>query len=446
MLPLYTRFLTTSDYGKLDIIQTTISLLIPLITLQAVEAVFRYSIDMKERGNVSTVLVNGLLLCFVGMIVSLLLYPVFKKFEPFSSYVGFFYAIMFLSMTDSIMKQFVRGLGKTTVFVVSDLAYTVSVVSFSILFLIVVRLGLQGYFLSMVLAHLVSIVVLLTFGNVVENLGFRSFDRSLLKSMLIYSVPLIPNGLMWWVMSVSDRYMLTYFIGFDATGIYSVSYKFPSLITLVNSIFFMAWQLSAMEEYGRDGYERFYRNVFGALSSLLLVSTSFVLVILKPLLMIFVAEAFYESWKYVPLLLVGTVFQAFSSFFGTNYTASKKTKGAFSTSVVGAIVNIGINFALIPIWGIQAAAFSTMAAYVAMWLMRVKDTQKFVKIEVDWRNLLLSLTVIGIQILGLYLIENTLIFLAFGSALILVLLFVQRKYIQQVYSFGMRLLSEIRSR
>lgn len=446
MLPLYTRFLTTSDYGKLDIIQTTISLLIPLITLQAVEAVFRYSIDMKERRIASTVLANGLFLCFVGMIVSLLLYPLFKKFEPFSSYVSFFYVIMFLTMIDGMMKQFVRGLGKTTVFVVSDLAYTVSIVSFNILFLTVMKLDLQGYFLSMVLAHLVSIVVLLTFGNVVENLDFRSFDRSLLKSMLIYSVPLIPNGLMWWVMSVSDRYMLTYFIGFDATGIYSVSYKFPSLITLVNSIFFMAWQLSAMEEYGRDGYERFYRNVFGALSSLLLVSTSFVLVILKPLLMIFVAETFYESWKYVPLLLVGTVFQAFSSFFGTNYTASKKTKGAFSTSVVGAIVNIGINFALIPIWGIQAAAFSTMAAYVAMWLMRVKDTQKFVKIEVDWRNLLLSLTVIGIQILGLYLIENTLIFLAFGSALILVLLFVQRKYIQQVYSFGMRLLSEIRSR
>ena len=446
MLPLYTRFLSTSDYGKLDIIQTTISLLIPLITLQAVEAVFRYSVDMKKKSNASVVLINGLFLCLLGMVISLSLYPVFNKVEPFSSYIGLFYLIMFLNMACDVMKQFVRGLGKITVFVVSDLSYTASIVLFNVIFLTVIQLGLRGYLLSIVLAQLVTMAVLLIFGNIVDNLDLRSFDRSFLKSMLIYSVPLIPNALMWWVMNVSDRYMLTYFIGFDATGIYSVSYKFPSLITLVNSIFFMAWQLSAMEQYGKDGYERFYRNVFGALSSLLLVSTSFVLVILKPLLMIFVAEAFYESWKYVPLLLVGTVFQAFSSFFGTNYTASKKTKGAFSTSVVGGIVNIGINFALIPIWGIQAAAFSTMAAYVAMWLMRVKDTQKFVKIEVDWRNLLLSLTVIGIQILGLYLIENTLIFLAFGSALILVLLFVQRKYIQQVYSFGMRLLSEIRSR
>lgn len=446
MLPLYTRFLSTSDYGKLDIIQTTISLLVPLITLQAVEAVFRYSVDMKKKSNASVVLINGLFLCLLGMVISLSLYPVFNKVEPFSSYIGLFYLIMFLNMACDVMKQFVRGLGKITVFVVSDLSYTASIVLFNVIFLTVIQLGLRGYLLSMVFAQLVNMAVLLIFGNIVDNLDLRSFDRSFLKSMIIYSAPLIPNGLMWWVMNVSDRYMLTYFMGFDATGIYSVSYKFPSLITLVNSIFFMAWQLSAMQEYGKDGYEGFYKKVFGALSSLLLLATGFVLLILKPLLKVFVANTFYESWKYVPLLLIGTVFQAYSSFFGTNYTASKKTKGAFSTSVVGAIVNIGINFILIPVWGIQAAAFSTMAAYIAMWLMRVKDTQKFVKIEIDWKNLTVSLMIIGIQILGLYVIRNDLAFLAFGSVLIVALLFVQRKYIKQVYSFGMRLIAEVRAR
>ena len=446
MLPLYTRMLTTSDYGQLDVLQTTISLLIPLITFQAIEAVFRYSVDMRENKSASSVLMNGILLCLFGMLISLLLFPVFARIEPFSTYLLFFYLILFFSMMNGVLKQFVRGLGKIKIFVVSDLAYTASFVTFNIIFLVYLKMGLRGYFLSMVLAHLINTFILLVFGNVFKYLNFKSFDKSFMKTMLIYSIPLIPNGLMWWVMSVSDRYILTYYMGFDATGIYSVSYKFPSLITLVNGIFFMAWQLSAMQEYGKEGYEDFYKNIFCVLSSFLLLITAVILLILKPLMSVFVADAFYESWKYVPLLLVGTVFQAFSSFFGTNYTASKKTKGAFTTSVYGAIVNIGINLLLIPIWGIQAAAFSTMLAYLTMWLLRLFDTKKFVKIKIDWKSLIFSIVLIGIQILGLYTITNTITFFIVETILILAMLFIQRKYIKQVYNFGMNLLAELRAK
>lgn len=446
MLPLYTRMLTTSDYGQLDILQTTISLLIPLVTFQVVEAVFRFSVDMRDKDSASKVLTNGIFLCLIGMLITLLLFPIFNNFEPFATYTTMFYLIMFLTIFHGIIKQFVRGLEKIKTFVAADLIYTGSFVTFNIVFLVNLRMGLRGYFLSMVLAHLVAIIVLIIFGNVFKYLNLKSFNKKLLKTMLIYSIPLIPNGLMWWVMNVSDRYMLTYFLGFDATGIYSVSYKFPSLITLMNSIFFMAWQLSAMQEYGKEGYDNFYKNIFGVLSSFLLLITAVVLLILKPLMSVFVADAFYESWKYVPLLLVGTVFQAFSSFFGTNYTASKKTKGAFTTSVYGAIVNIGINLLLIPIWGIQAAAFSTMLAYLTMWLLRLFDTKKFVKIKIDWKSLIFSIVLIDIQIVGLYTITNTITFFIVETILILAMLFIQRKYIKQVYNFGMNLLAELRAK
>ena len=444
MLPLYTRLLSTSDYGQLDVLQTTISLLFPLITFQAVEAVFRYAVDMREKNYASTILINGFFLCLVGMLISFILFPIFTRFEPFSSYTSLFYSIMVLMMLDGIMKQFVRGLEKIKTFVAADLGYTASFVFFNIVFLVYLKMGLRGYFLSMVLGHLVSIVIILLFGGIFKYLNFKSFDKSLLKTMLVYSIPLIPNGLMWWVMNVSDRYMLTFFLGFGATGIYSVSYKFPSLITLVNGIFFMAWQLSAMQEYGKKGYEDFYKNIFGVLASLLFVVTGLILLVLKPLMNVFVSEAFYEAWKYVPLLLVGTIFQAFSSFFGTNYTASKKTKGAFSTSVYGAVVNIGINIILIPMWGIQAAAFSTMLAYLTMWLLRVFDTKKFTNIKIDWKSISFSIVVIALQFVGLYFIENTIMFFVEEAVLVVILLFIQRKYIKQVYNFGMNLLKELR--
>lgn len=444
MLPLYTRFLSTSDYGQLDVLQTTISLLIPLITFQAIEAVFRYSVDMRENESASSVLMNGILLCLIGMLISFLLFPIFRRIEPFSSYTIFFYLILFFSMLNGVLKQFVRGLGKIKTFVASDLAYTASFVTFNIIFLVYLKWGLEGYFLSMVLAHAINICILLAFGNVFKYLNFQSFDKSFLKTMLVYSVPLIPNGLMWWVIGVSDRYILTYYLGFDATGIYSVSYKFSSLITLVNGIFFMAWQLSAMQEYGKEGYEDFYKNIFGVLSSLLFLVTGLILLILKPLMSVFVADAFYESWKYVPFLLVGTVFHAFSSFFGTNYTASKKTTGAFTSTTIGAVVNITINFILIPMWGIQAAVFSTMMAYLVTWLMRVVDTRKFVQARLDWMRLIFSILIIILQIGGLYFIEKQTVFFPVEIVLVLLLLLSQRKYITQVVLFGRSLLRDLR--
>ena len=175
MLPLYTRLLSTSDYGQLDVLQTTISLLIPLVTFQAVEAVFRYSVDMREKVYASSVLTNGLFLSFVGIVISFIFFPIFTRFEPFSSYTSLFYSIMILLMIDSIMKQFVRGLEKIKTFVASDLGYTASFVIFNIVFLVYLKMGLRGYFLSMVLGHLVSIVIILVFGGVFKYFNFKSF-------------------------------------------------------------------------------------------------------------------------------------------------------------------------------------------------------------------------------------------------------------------------------
>ena len=109
-------------------------------------------------------------------------------------------------------------------------------------------------------------------------------------------------------------------------------------------------------------------------------------------------------------------------------------------------MNVGINILLIPIWGIQAAAFSTMVAYLTMWLMRVMDTKKFAKIKIDWKSLNFSVVFIGIQILGLYFIEDVALFFTAETLLVLILLFIQRKYIKQVYNFGINLLSELREK
>jgi O-antigen/teichoic acid export membrane protein len=444
MLPLYTRYLSTSDYGQIDVFQTTITLLIPIVTLQALEAVFRFSVDMEDKDTASKIITNGIFLCIIGVFITLLLFPIFNSIEPFSSYTYLFYLIMFLTVMEGVIKQFVRGMDKINIYVSADIIYTVSFVIFNIIFLIKLKMGISGYFISIVLSHFVSICLLIIFGNIFQYISFSAFNKSFLKTMLLYSIPLIPNGLMWWIMNVSDRYMITYFLGFDATGIYSVASKFPTIITLINNMFFLAWQLSAMKEYGKKGYSHFYGNIFSVLSTFLFIIIAIILLMLKPFMKIFVTEAFFESWKYVPFLLVGAIFHAFSSFFGTNYTASKKTIGAFITTVVGAVINILINIILIPIWGIQAAAFSTMIAYFITWLFRLFHTKKLLDFKLDKRNIFISTIVISSQIFALYFIKNQSLFFAIAIILILTLFLFHQSNIRKVFYIGRQILSKLK--
>ena len=151
-------------------------------------------------------------------------------------------------------------------------------------------------------------------------------------------------------MNASDRYAINIFLGISANGIYAIANKVPTILNMLYSIFSQAWQLSAIEEADNKNKSQFYTNVFNIFSLVMLIGTSCILVIIRPIIETFLADAYRDSWKYVPFLLLSVVFTSFSAFLGTNYIAMKETKGVFKTSLVGAIVNIILNILLI--WGI----------------------------------------------------------------------------------------------
>src|SRR5699024_1920393 len=117
------------------------------------------------------------------------------------------------------------------------------------------------------------------------------------------------------------------------------------------TIFSQAWQISSFEEYNSNDREKFYGKIFEIYSSILFIASSLLLIFIKPIMDIFVAENYYESWMIIPPLLVGVIYQSLSTFLGMNYTASKQTKGAFTTSVYGAIFSVFSSLIFIPIFG-----------------------------------------------------------------------------------------------
>ncbi|WP_026572831.1 lipopolysaccharide biosynthesis protein [Bacillus sp. UNC438CL73TsuS30] len=419
LVPLYTYYLTTSEFGLVDLMITATGLLIPAFSLSIFDSVLRFVMD--KNYDKQAILINSFVVTFLGVAILIMLYPVLLILFPFDQYISYFYLLLIAQAISTILNQFIRANGKVKVFAASGIINALLLLILNVTFLVIFHKGITGYLLSLIFSYLGSSLFSFFVGKVFLEINLKKINFQLMKEMLQYSIPLIPNSLMWWIMSLSDRYVITFFLGLSANGLYALANKIPNILSIVSSIFFQAWQLSAIEESKSKEKSRFYTNVFNAFSITMLLSTSLILAHLKFIIELFVADNYYVAWKYVPFLLLGVVFSSFSGFLGTNYIAAKKTSGVFKTSVIGALINILANIILIPKIGINGAAVGTMLSFVAIWLLRIKDTKEFVTIKLNIIRLSLSLLFIFFQIGLLY---NNLKFGYLFQILILVIIII----------------------
>lgn len=415
LVPLYTYFLSQSEYGSVDLVMVTVNMVLPIATACVHEAVLRFAVDESDS---EWILSNALTVTVVGYFVLLLIYPILNYFNFLENNLVYLYIILLVQMINQLFTQFTRGIGKVRIFAVNGVFITLLTGILNILFLAVLNFGLYGYFLSITLAYVFSTIFIFITVKPFKYIKINSLSLIRIKEILTYSVPLIPNYLMWWIINSSSRYIINWFLGIAANGIFAVASKIPSLISIVSSVFTQAWQLSVFESFEQERKSRFYSRVFNLYISILLLFVSLILIFLKPTFSIFFSEEFYTAWQPVPFLLLGSVFSALSSFLGVAYTASKKTTGVFRTSMIGGGISIILNIILIPLFGIVGAGISSMVGFFIMFLVRYFDTKSILTFNIDWRKCLITLLVISLQILILFVEINN-----FLASTILVFLF-----------------------
>ena len=399
-IPYYTYVLSIVEYGTIDMINTSISLILPLITLSIFDATLRFTV--KSRYSNKDIFSSSIIVILIANIIVLLLYPILIKISFLKNILGLFYIIILVQSINIVIAQFTRGIGMVKQFAINGIINTFILVISNIILLSYFNMGIKGYFISVILAYMLSTLYLIISTKIWKLCSFKNINITIIKEMIRYSIPLIPNSLMWWIMNASDRYAITMFMGVAANGLYAVAYKIPTILNLLYSIFSQAWQLSAIEEGESKNKSEFYTNVFKVFSVVMCIGTSFILMIIKPIIEIVLSTEFKNCWRYVPFLLLAVVFTSFSSFLGTNYIAMKETKGVFKTSLIGAILNIILNLILIPLIGLNGAAIATMISFFIVWVIRICDTKKFVIIKIDFKTLIITLIIIFIQIATLY--------------------------------------------
>jgi len=418
LVPLYTHFLTATEFGFLDIILTTNQLLIPFTSLSIAEAAFRFAIDDKSQKNLTNIFSNSLFVSAIGCLLLILLFPILQVLNIFMLYI---YVIVVLTVFQMLCSRFLKAIGNMTAFAINGIIMALSLAISNIILLIGFDLGVRGYLFSVIISTIIALIHLVFAGKLYKYVSLKEITPKIQKEMLAYSLPLIPNAFAWWINNAADRYLLFFFLGSAATGIYAVANQMPSIIKTFSSVFSQSWQISAIEEYDSKERGEFYTTVFSAFSQGLFVLISVIIITLM-VYSNFIAASFATFWRYTPFLLVGVMYSSFSAFLGTIYLAIKKTKNILWTTLLGSVINIGINIYLIPRVGINGAAVATMVSFLIVWVVRHYDVKKYLWYKLDSKNIIFSHIVLFLQIAVVYLLDGVAMYFCLGLALVAMVL------------------------
>ena len=380
LMPLYTTALTAGEYGTAELLNSAIEIVLPLLSLGVVEALYRFSIDddvpKDELFAGSLVVLGGGVVC-AG--VACALGRVLWNMEHAGSFFVLFCSVCVFKATT----QLARGLGHVRRFVAYGLINALAMVVSTYLLLVRAHLGVEGYLWSFTIGYLVGGLVAFLGSAEYRLLAPFRVDRELLRRMLVYSLPLVPNLLSWWLVSVSGRYVVLWGSGVVAAGLFTAASKMPALVNIVASVFQQAWQYSTAREINSPDRGTFFGVVMRGYSLATLTVAGLVIALNRPISRVMLQAEFAEGWRYVPLLMLVASFGVISIFFESCYEALKKSGVLMASTALGAGVNVVLGVALVPFMGPWGAGLAGAVAYMLVLVVRARDLRRRINLPID---------------------------------------------------------------
>jgi len=429
LLPIYTAVLTTEEYGVVDLLNTLVSLFIPIVTLQIEQGIFRFLVDCRGNNEETKKTISTVILLVTTQLMIYLVVFLVASFFIHNPYKYFLVCNLVVAVYSTILLQICRGLGDNTKYAIGSFITGVCTVILNIILIVAFRLGAYGMLIATFLGNFICILYILFSKKIYQWISIPKYDKEKRKQILKFSLPLVPNIISWWVVNTSDRSLITYFLGIGINGIYATAAKFSGVLTTLYTVFNLTWTESASVNIEAEDRDIFFSKILDIVLRIFGTFIIGVIAVLPFVFSILVKNKFRDSYYQIPILLVGSMFSILVSFIGSIYVAKKVTKEVAKTSILAAVINILINVILIKKIGLYAASISTLIAYMTMFIYRAIDTRKYVKLTVKPWLVIHVLVMLGIACTSYYL-RNTYLHIIVLLAVVIDAFFTNQKSIK----------------
>lgn len=381
VIPFFSRWLGTEEYGRFDLCNTIIALIVPIVSFSCGEALFRLLIEASDRQREDSIITSCtniyLLGYMVGAIISLPICYFFLKIELYFPFVFFLTGDMIYNFGTALA----RGKKNMVVFSFASCIYMIILAVVSIFCVKIMMWGIKGLLLSYGFAFMSA--GLITLYKCDFHYKIKETSHIVVKELLQYSIPTLPNTVSWWVMQVSDRSIIAATLGNTYNGIYAVANYLPAMCTTMFNAFHWSWQQDISEKINDDSISEYINKVFNKVLEIIL-SLSYLIVAITFLIFRFVFSNDYMLAYYqVGILVCSTVVLFEAQFLGSIMVGYKDTRALGETTVIAATVNIGIDIFLIDKIGLYAASLSTLFGNVILLIVRLWIIHKNINIKLE---------------------------------------------------------------
>jgi O-antigen/teichoic acid export membrane protein/glycosyltransferase involved in cell wall biosynthesis len=391
LLPLYTRYLTPSDYGQIETLLALTTVMGLLLRAGITSAFFRFYFDVEDDDGRLRVLRTSfwftmgggtlgltLLLLFAGPVSTLLFGDADAANLVRAAGVALWATVNYEQMTSLFRVE-----ERSVAFVCASLANVFITIGFTLLLVVSLEKGAIGVIVGNFSGTLIVYLALLGYRR--EQLGLQ-FDRGLLREMNRFGIPLVPTALFLWVTNFSDRFFLVKLADVAEAGLYSVGVRVASAMVLLLTAFRMAWPAFAYS----IKEEREARRTYAYVLTYLTVVTAWValaLTLLSPWLVdLLAAPRFADSASVVGPLAFATVSYGAYIVIAIGVGRARRTQFNWVVTGAAAVVNVALNLALIPPYGMMGAALATVAAYTTMAVGMAWWSQRIYPVPYQWRR------------------------------------------------------------
>lgn len=387
LLPLYTAVLSTEEYGVVDLLNTYITLLLPIFSIQMEQGFFRFLVDVRDdeekKNNIFSTAFWGLTVS--SLIGSLVLAGITLLFKL--PYAVFLISNILVTCYSSNMLGASRGLGLYGIYSFGSFLIAGSTIVFNILFIVHFKLGATGMLLAYFCANLLGAIFCFFNLHGQSILSKGKFSLAVYKDILKYTAPLIPNTISWWLINASDRTIVSGFLGVAANGIYSVANKFSGVYITIYSLFNMTLTENVILYSKSDDDKKFLASIMNGYIRFFSCIGLGIVACMPFVFDFMVNDQFSDSYFQIPILIVASIFNVFVGLCTTIYVAQKASSAIAKFALISAVINVATNICMIHKIGLYAASISTCIAYICTTFMMIWDLRqanKMVKVDIKF--------------------------------------------------------------
>lgn len=402
LLPLYTALLSKEEYGVVDLVNSYVQLILPIVILQMDQALLRYMIMSRNTEiDIKRCLSTTYILFGIQMIVATIIFLVVSPFAN-NKYLVYLYINVLSVVFSSYALQTARGFGDTMTYSISSFLGGALTVGCNVLFIAGWHMKAEGLLLAPVVGNLISSIYVLIRVKLWKYVRINRFDRNYLKQMFRYAWPLIPNAIIWWIVNASDRSIVLMFLGISDNGLLAVSHKFPTILTTIYNIFHISWTESAAIHLAEKDKDVFFSKVYDTIIRIFIAATLLLIGIMPFVFDILVNQNFKDAYYQIPIYSLASLFNVIVGLYSVIYISNMKTREIAKTSLYSGIINIFVHVLLIRHIGLYAAPISSAVAFGIMAIYRTFDSKKYIKRSINVKLLISSIFMLTLGLFAYY--------------------------------------------